>query len=283
MDDFLYQKENIATDFSVTHTISSNSTMRNYHFHDVFEIYCTLSEGVKYFVMDHVFNLSKGDILVFNHMDIHKSLSPSTSTYERYVALFSPEYIQDLSTTKTDLLDCFLNRGPYFSYVLHLEDAQLEQLLSLLKKGEYYCHNPVYGADIYKKLILGEILLFINQLYSTANTSNSITDKGEYKKIKPITEYIHKNISGDLSLDTLSARFFISKHHMGFLFKKAIGFSVNEYIVNYRINKARELLKKNLPVSEVGELVGFRNLSHFIRTFKSYTGKSPKQYAIQQR
>jgi YesN/AraC family two-component response regulator len=66
---------------------------------------------------------------------------------------------------------------------------------------------------------------------------------------------------------------------LGHIFKKATGFSVNEYIINCRIIKARELLKENLPVSKTGEMVGYCNVSHFIRTFSKLTGLSPKQYA----
>jgi AraC-type DNA-binding domain-containing proteins len=86
------------------------------------------------------------------------------------------------------------------------------------------------------------------------------------ERIRPIIQYIHNNISGNLSLDSLVERFFISKHHMGYLFKKATGFSVNEYIVNCRIIKARELLGNGLTVTEAGEKQAFS-------TFGLVTGK----------
>ena len=43
--------------------------------------------------------------------------------------------------------------------------------------------------------------------------------------------------------------------------------------------KARELLRQNISVQQVGEIVGFSNNSHFIRTFKSMVGVSPGQYS----
>ena len=273
-------KENIETVFTVQHNISTHWTMHDYHFHDVFEIYLTLTDGVRYFVNDRAFNLQKGNVLVFNNMDLHKTLVSADRTYERCIVLFKPEYIQDLSTVHTDLLECFLNRGADFPYVLQLDESQLETLMHLLKKAQDHCDNPGYGSEIYKKIILCEILLFINKLYRNAAPLPKPLHDGEYERIRPIIRYIYGNIAGNLSLGSLAERFFISKHHMGYLFKKATGFTVNEYIINCRIIKARELLKNNLPVSVVGELAGFNNLSHFIRTFKAHTGKSPKQYAI---
>jgi AraC-type DNA-binding domain-containing proteins len=276
-------KTNIQTDFLVQHNISTNFVMRDFHFHDVFEIYCTLSNGVRYFVKDRIFNLGKGDIIIFNNMDLHKSLVSLDVEYERYIVLFRPEYIQDMSTAHTNLLEYFLNRSPDFPYVLHLNELQLKSFLLLLDKAQCYCDSPVYGVEIYKRIILVEILLFVNQLYREADPLPNPSYDGEYKRIRPIILYIHNNISSDLSLDSLVEKFFISKHHMGYLFKKTTGFSINEYIINCRIIKAKELLKNGLSVTEVGEKVGFFNLSHFIRTFKAYTGKSPKKYVLSQR
>ena len=54
-----------------------------------------------------------------------------------------------------------------------------------------------------------------------------------------------------------------------------------EYIKNYRILKARQLLREGARVGEVSEAVGFRNTEHFIRTFTAASGLSPKRYAQQ--
>lgn len=280
MNKLLSLKENIKTDFTISHSISTLWTMSNFHFHDVFEVYYAMSERIKYFVNDKVFALGKGDLLVFNNTDLHKCMVPPDIAYERYVVLFSLEYIQDLCSEETDLLECFLNRNPNFCHAIHLSDEQTQALLPLFKKAEFYCNNPVYGSDIYKKITLTEILLLINSFYRSANMLCIYENEGEYKRVKPVIQYIHKNLDGNLCLENLAQKFYISKYHLGCLFKKATGFTINEYIINCRIMKARELLRKNLPVSQVGEMVGYYNVSHFIRTFKKLTGISPKQYAV---
>jgi AraC-like DNA-binding protein len=253
--------------------------MKDFHFHDCCEIYYALSDNIKYFVGDCVYDIHKGDVFVFNNMELHKTLVPENALYERYIVLFNPSYISSFSTDCTDLLECFLNRNSSFSHVVGLSIEQQATLLSLLKKGEYYCNNPVYGQEVYKKIALCEILLFVNNLYRTAGMLNPPKTELKDARIKTLIRWIHDNLNGDLSLDNLAARLYINKYHLGCLFKKATGFTINEYVINCRIMKARELLKENIPVSQVGEMVGYYNVSHFIRTFKKHTGVSPKQYA----
>ena len=77
----------------------------------------------------------------------------------------------------------------------------------------------------------------------------------------------------------MPARFFISKHYLCRIFKSATGFSVMEYIIYSRILRARQLLQEGVSVQQAGELSGFSDNSHFIRTFGHLTGTSPGRYA----
>ena len=265
---------------SVKHNKDTSWNMLNYHFHGAFEIYYALSDNIRLFVSDNIYDVNRGDLFVFNHTDLHRTVAPRNINYERYVIYFNPEYIDSLSTQSTNLLDCFINRKSDFSHCVHLTDSQSETFMYLLKKIEFYCYNDTYGADIYKKLTLAEILLFVNSLYRTPGNFSVPTNDKDFNKIVPIIQYIQAHISEDLSLDNLAKNFYMSKSYLCTLFKKASGFTINEYIIHRRILLASELLRKNMPVAQVCEMVGFNNLSHFIRTFTNIMNISPKQYAI---
>ncbi len=268
--------------FRIVHNISSGSTMGNFHAHDYFEICYLLSDGVRVLVEDKVFSVGKGDLFVFNTADLHKIVVPLDVSYDRYVLLFKPDYLSGFSTPRTDLFECFHKRTPDFSYQIRLLPQQSEKLITLFEKAKFYYDYPCRGGDVYLKIVLAEILLFINELYSQ-NPGNRLTgNELEYHKVKPVLEYIYQHISEDLSLDRLAKKFFFSKYHLSVLFKKATGFTVNEYIISRRIMKAKELLMAAYPVALVGEMVGFNNNSHFIRTFKKMVGISPKKYVKNQ-
>lgn len=277
-----YLKEKINKDFSTSYLTTKGWGMQDYHFHDGYEINFPMTDHIKWFAGDSFYQVKKGDLFLFNSMDLHRAIIPPDMEYERYVLSFKPEYIDSLSTGDTDLLECFHHREGEFSHCIHLSNQQIDELLPLLKKARYYCNDEkVFGRDVYAKITLTEILILINSYYRTNNPVYISKSQGEYNRIRPVIQYIHKNINTDLSLDNLSKNFYMSKFYLGVLFKKATGLTINEYIINYRIMMARELLKKDIAVSAAGEKVGFNNISHFIRTFKKLTGLSPKQYAKQ--
>ena len=101
----------------------------------------------------------------------------------------------------------------------------------------------------------------------------------DFLRIAPILDYIQENMTESLTLDQISSKFFISKHYLCRIFKSATGFSVMEYIIQSRVLRARQLLQEGVSVQQAGELSGFSDNSHFIRTFGHLTGVTPGRYA----
>jgi len=270
----------MSTDFSATHQIDESYTMNSLHFHNVFEIYFAQTGGLHFFVDNRIYPVEKNDLFIFNHTDLHRiGIAPDTH-YERYLIVFNPDYIVDMSTSSTDLLECFLKRDPRFNHKAHLSNEQVEQYLSLHSKASSHTDRTQYGEDILAKLALVEILIFVNCIYKDNPGYNpECTDAG-YSKIKPVLNYILENLHEKLTLDQLAHHFYINKYYLCKLFKAVTGFSFNEYITYHRIIRASELLRKNLPVSQVSEMAGFQNYCHFITTFRKIAGISPKQFSI---
>lgn len=91
--------------------------------------------------------------------------------------------------------------------------------------------------------------------------------------------YIHKNYSKKISLDELAGFVHISKYHLIRIFNKQLGTSPYEYLINFRINKSKKLLKEtSLSVNEISTEVGYNDVTNFIRDFKKYLGTTPLKY-----
>jgi AraC-like DNA-binding protein len=272
-------KKVLDTDFSISHRVDDSFSMNTFHFHSVFEIYFAQTGGLKYFVDNRIYPVEKNDLFIFNHLDLHRiDISPGMR-YDRYYIVFNPNYVKDLCTSSTDLLECFLNRNPNFCHRIHLSQKQAELYMSLFKKAQKHYNSRLYGDDVYRKLALTEVLIFINRLYRDNDCSIPGCNDTKYTRIKPVLSHINENLQQKLSLDRLANRFYISKYHLCKIFKEVTGFTVNEYIIYRRIILASELLRRNLPVSNVSEMTGFQNDCHFITTFKKFAGITPKQYA----
>lgn len=94
-----------------------------------------------------------------------------------------------------------------------------------------------------------------------------------------IQNYLDSNYYDDITLDTLSRKFGLSKYHMSREFKRYIGKSPNDYLIDRRIDRAKELLSdSNRTVAEIGSLVGIPSANHFLYLFKSREGLTPSAF-----
>lgn len=71
----------------------------------------------------------------------------------------------------------------------------------------------------------------------------------------------------------------INRSYFGKVFKEALGKTPQEFLINYRMAKAAELLKlTKLSIGDISNAVGYENQLHFSRAFKSIYGKSPRDW-----
>ena len=93
--------------------------------------------------------------------------------------------------------------------------------------------------------------------------------------------YIKENIGEELSVSSICKEFSISRSALYNLWKRNFGKGVSEYILDIRIEKAKEMLKNGEgAVGNVANRLGFTDVSYFIRIFKAKTGITPKKFQI---
>ena len=91
--------------------------------------------------------------------------------------------------------------------------------------------------------------------------------------------YIHEHYNRDITLQEVAEKVFMNEKYFSALFKKEVGVRFTEYITGLRLEKAKMLLKiPHLKVTEVADMVGFKDDSYFINVFKKYMGQAPSEY-----
>ena len=94
-----------------------------------------------------------------------------------------------------------------------------------------------------------------------------------------IKRYVSLHYDEDISLNELSAILHISRPYLSTLFKKSVGVSFTDYIIDFRLNRALEIYQeKKLPLTTIAELVGYPNYTQFSKIFKKRKGMSPRAY-----
>ena len=108
-------------------------------------------------------------------------------------------------------------------------------------------------------------------------------DNRQKDMIEKVLAYIRTNyLRTDISSEMLSDMVSLTPGYFGKIFSDFVGKSVNEYIIELRMNKAKELLEKNnLSVNDIAAQVGFSNQSYFTATFRKWNGLTPNQYRCQ--
>ncbi len=96
------------------------------------------------------------------------------------------------------------------------------------------------------------------------------------RQLAAVTDYIHDNLAGDLSLHELAAVAGLSASHFKTLFKESTNSAVHQYVVFQRVEFAVSLLAKNgCSLSEVAALAGFSDQSHMARCMRRVIGTTP--------
>jgi two-component system, response regulator YesN len=97
--------------------------------------------------------------------------------------------------------------------------------------------------------------------------------------VEKILNYISEHVSEEFSREDIAASVYLNSAYMSRLFKKEVGMSISDYIINLRVGKAKEMLQSSgEKISEVALAVGYDNFSHFTKMFRKITGFTPQEY-----
>lgn len=97
--------------------------------------------------------------------------------------------------------------------------------------------------------------------------------------VEKIKRYLEANYSSNITLKSLEETFFFNASYISRVFKQQVGVNYSDYLLNIRIERAKELLRgSGRSIDYISESVGFGNSKYFSRIFKEMTGTQPVQY-----
>ncbi len=271
----------LSTDFEIIHYIDNNFDDVAYHYHDFYEIYVYISGDITYHANGVIYNMRQGDIVLLNNKTLHKmsrSLDVKETRYERKVILIDPDFVNNNVIAGRSLANCFERNFEAKSHLLRFKKDERDKLQEILDRLEaaYYGHEA--GDEVLKVVYLIELLVFFNKAQVSSEDKSKYLDICSDSEISDILDYFDRNIEGDLSLNSISEEFCLEKHYLIRKFKKRMGMAPHQYIKKMRLVKARDLLKKDISVTDVCYQCGFNDYSNFIRSFTSEFGISPKKF-----
>lgn len=190
---------------------------------------------------------------------------------------------KDGCTALLDVLFTFYDRNPdilpnqvkdlYYKLFIVLEDIRRQQQLM---------GNPEQGniVDTLEKCFtfqeLHQTLLDKTEAFFI-DAQNAVTENPTIFLIK---DYIGKNYMNEtLSVKDISAHVFLSASYVCTFFKNETGQTLNQFLTEYRMEKAKQLLgDSRYKITDISSKVGYSDGNYFGKSFKKYTGFSPSEY-----
>jgi len=247
----------------------------NYHCHDFIEFSYVVSGNVNYRIDDKFYKISEKTLLVFNPEVYHQeSLSKGEQNTELHIGF---------RNIKID--------GLPLNYILKENfDAPLE--FKQYKDDFHKCCLEIIeeqeACEIGKELILKSLIMKLIALF--LKETNYVKNKKKFDRydfpfydksnvVKIILEYFDTNYMKNISLDDMSRNMYISSVYISKVFKEKTGESPINYLINLRLEKAKDLLiSTESPVKAIAQSVGYSDAYYFSKLFKKYYGNSPCKF-----
>lgn len=260
------------------------------HQHEYIQInYVTKGRGY------HVINNTKheiqvGDVFVMPPFVPHKIVPNHENAVIEVIEIeFVPEFLNeqfsDISKAKSlfdfSYIALFLVCKNEIRSDLRLtgeDQKSVNKIVHELYK-EYQEQKPLFQHSFKAQLLYLLVILsraFKETMGVTENTQVFLKHR---KSIEKVLDYIEKHFTEDLKIEDMSKVAMMSQTYFCYFFKVLVGKTFTQYLIEKRIEQAKELLVgTDLSVTDVAINSGFNNISHFIRTFKAGANLSPIQY-----
>lgn len=235
-------------------------------------------EGVKHYNFDNQdIQVSKNQYLILNN---NSKITTEVKRGTKGLSFFlSPKLIHEIYSYHT-------NDKPWSEF---LEVAQkksnntigllLEKMTQLFQGTPLTFQHQIDDLFIRLSETIVQEQINITNKFSTLKIIKHNTKKELFQQISLTKEYLHDNISNDISLEKISKNIGISKYYLHRLFTEFYGITPLDYLTYIRLEKAKnELRYSKYSIFEIAISCGFDSASYFSNTFKKHIGSSPTKY-----
>lgn len=253
----------------------------DFHSHEGFEVYFFHEGSGCFLIEDHIYPLEGNDLILISAHESHKSSPKIEKPNTRSVLHFLPELMD--SQSRDILLDIFrqgLNRRH-----MRLNEERMSRCQYLLDRlhEEYTSRSLDHLLAI--RIYLSELLLELSRFLSndSVNEDRMASHRGVNPKVEQAVKFISNHFAEPLTLEQISQELYLNQYYLCHLFKKTIGITITEFLLQTRIHHAKRMLvHTELPISEISANVGFNSFSYFGQTFKQLVGATPRDFRKKQ-
>jgi len=209
------------------------------------------------------YELNPGQLFVINCYDYQEYYTSSDEGWEiKWVHFFgsnSEEYFNAI----------YDNYGPVIDIGSEIVDY-IDMVMDMMERGDR--QFEIKASNIVVNM-LTRILL------EASSNSGCCESRSQHRQIREAISFIEANYNSNITVQDMAEKACYSLYHFIRVFKKTTDYSPYEYLVKYRINKAKALLDStDKTIEEISHIVGFDSVSNFVRTFRQLEDMTPLKY-----
>ena len=229
-------------------------------------------EGVTYF-------LQPWDLLLVGHDLIHRPIIDPAEPYERVVIWLGREWLERRSDPGEALDTCFDTTRERGFHLLRFDAERRLHYMQRIQQLEEALRDRSFGAARMADTLCQQMLIDVNRDVLRSRTAQEERDSYRVDpKMEEVLRYILDHLGEELTVESLSKRFFISRYYLMHRFKAVTGYTVHQYISQKRLLRAGELIRAGVPVMKAAEQAGFEEYSTFLRAFRGTFHMSPREF-----
>ena len=249
-----------------------------YHVHENhLELAFVVSGHGRYKIDGQFYDIEEGDLLVINPGVYHQALlsDPQHPTTEFFIGLSDFELKGMAPNSLT------LSTMPIYKTSPDLKQRLMRLCVAMGSEKETNHEGRYYMMRSY---VIQYVLYILRDAREAADPVGRCSFETINKNdiVSRIMQYFEEHYAEKISLDLISENMYVSPFYISKIFKSITGDTPIRYLINVRLDKARELLKKHpeISVHEIAEMVGYDDAYHFSKLFKKRFGVSPSKIAV---
>lgn len=276
------QKGNFLLPYMVCTTILPDYyTSFPMHWHNEMEIVYVQEGEFEECIDLEKYNVKKGDIILVNPCVLHsfRQIENKRTIFKSIIFNMSMLTSNTTDSSSIKYFTPFLD-NLYISPIVISSDApHYDELVAVIKNLiDFYSKKSEFFEIKLKSELYNLFYILFSHFFELELHEASIKDNTT-RNIKTILDYISENYMNPITIDELADSVNLSKHYFMRFFKKYMGMTCIEYINDYRLNVATNLLlTTSMQITEISTSIGITNLSYFNRIFKKKYNMTPKEY-----
>lgn len=244
------------------------------HYHDWYEFFMLLSGTATYTVDGNQYTLEPFDLILTNHLEIHKPEYNSHVLPERICVSFTPQFVPFVISEEYNPFAILGRRKLGTANKIPAEVVKkIGAVDDLIRIGEL-CKLDTPSSRTQIRLVFAGLLLKVADNFDSAAGS----EFHSHAIVSEVIKYIDSHIAEDLRHKTICDVFFISANHLQHIFREQTGYTLSDYIRMKRIIHVQSLIASGVSATTAAAAAGFKDYTTFYRSFKAVTGITPRKF-----